>query len=248
MESFPIFLRANSRRRQRGSGSVADYERPTNNNTKTDTQAVEQTPRQRMDCYHQTSHQQPTAKVTRIHTYLCAQPHLGYHSISTTATSSLLETLTKTASCSPSSVSATLRPIHLCHQTPQRLPILLDSPLSPTPWVVAPRAAGAWGTRWRAPRQGTRIVPSVWLSAGPVVQDLACCAALVDASTVASPYHVHLSSQVASALAASLHVIFPPANCTLHARPLPTLRTLLQDCACESEMVGTDGRHRTKRT
>lgn len=89
----------------------------------------------------------PTAKVTPTHTYPCAQPHLGYHSISATAAFSLLETLTKTASCSLSSVSATLRPIHLCHQSPQRLPILLDSPLSPTPWVVAPRAAGACGTR-----------------------------------------------------------------------------------------------------
>ena len=178
-----------------------------------------------MDCYHQTSHQQPTAKVTRIHTYLCAQPHLGYHSISTTATSSLLETLTKTASCSPSSVSATLRPIHPCHPTPQRLPILLDSPLSPTPWVVAPRAAGAWGTRWRAPRQGTRIVPSVWLAAGPVVQDLACCAALVNAS-VGIPYHVRRASRKRSlphcSLLYSLPAILPPATAR---RTLPTLRT-----------------------
>ena len=179
--------------------------------------------------------------------YPCAQPHLGYHSISTTAAFSLLEILTKTASCSLSSVSATLRPIHLCHQPPKRLPVLLDCPRSPTSWVVAPRAAGASGTRWRAPRQGTRILPSVWLSAGPVVQDLACCAALVDAS-VASPYHVHPASQVASAARCLAACIFPPENCTLHARPLPTLRTLLQDCACESEMVGTDGRHRSRRT
>lgn len=196
-------------------------------------------------CHHHTSHQQPAAKVTPTHTHLCAQPHLGcYHSISTTAASSLLETLTRTASCSLSSVSATLPSI--THPTTA----------SPSCWTArCHRCRGWWhrvrllrgGHGWRAPRQGTRILPSACLSAGPVVQDLACCAALVDAS-VASPYHVHPASQVASAARCLAACISPPENCTLHARPLPTLRTLLQDCACESEMVGTDGCHRSERT
>lgn len=105
---------------------------------------------------HQTtSHQhQPIAKVTRTHT--------SAHSLA-------LATILISTSNPPTSPKQLPAAFHLslprCHQSPPS--ILLDSPLSPTPWVVAPR-------------QGTRIVPSVWLAAAPVVQDLACCAALVN--------------------------------------------------------------------
>lgn len=101
--------------------------------------------------------------------------------------------------------------VHLCHQSPQRLPILLDSPLSPTPWVVAPRAAGAWGTRWRAPRQGTRIVPSVWL--------YSLCRPrrtgsrmLCDIGRRIPVSRAPGQSRSQALSLPSLHVIFPPAN------------------------------------
>ena len=195
-------------------------ERPTNNNTKANTQA-EQTPRQRMDCYcyHHTSHQQPTVqqKVTRTH-ISALRPASSWLPLPLHLHPLLLPYYFQLASSRPSPPKQLLAAFHLslprCHQ-PINPFILLDSPLSPTPWVVALRAAGAWGTRW-APTAArhARIVPSVWLSAGPVVQDLACCAALVDAS-VASSYHVHPSSQVASAARCLATCNFPTSE--LHA-------------------------------
>lgn len=77
--------------------------------------------------------------------------------------------LSKAATCSPSSVSATFGPISQA------------TPLHPAgqPAVTSRRQrATSVGIPWRASRQGTRIVPSVWLCR-PVVQDLACRAALV---------------------------------------------------------------------
>ena len=65
--------------------------------------------------------------------------------------------------------------------------------------------------------------------------DLACCAALVNAS-VARVSRAHGQSQASARC--SLLASFPRRT-----HP-PNAVDCLQDCACESEMVGTEGRHR----
>lgn len=168
-----------------------------------------------MDCYHHTSQQHSAAK-GNLYPYISAPSLI----LANTPSPLLLLSacLTKNSSLQPF--------ICLCHVASH--PSVPSIPPHPAGQPADINAVGGgtacgWcvGTRWRAPRQGKRIVPSIWLScsAGPVVQDLACCAALVDAS-VASPYHVHpCPVAVASALACLATCSFPPANCTLHARP-----------------------------
>lgn len=155
-------------------------------------------------CYHHTSHHHPrdTAK-GNPYPYLCSAPSLI---LATTATPSppTTATLLLSACPRPSPPKQLLAAFHLslprCHQ-PINPSILLDSPLSPTPWVVAPRAAGAWGTRW-APTAArhARIVPSVWLSANApsyrISHAVRHCYVDPSCASVASSYHVHPASPV----------------------------------------------------
>ena len=100
--------------RKLSTSAAWQSERPTNNNTKANTQA-EQTPRQRMDCYHQTSHQQQaTAEITRT--------HIPAHSLALAPipiSTPNPPSSPKTAPCSLSSVFATLPSITSIHPAGQ---------------------------------------------------------------------------------------------------------------------------------
>lgn len=156
-------------------------------------------------CYHHTSHQQPTVqqKVTRTH-ISALRPASSWLPLPLHLHPLLLPYYFQLASSRPSPPKQLLAAFHLslprCHQ-PINPFILLDSPLSPTPWVVALRAAGAWGTRW-APTAArhARIVPSVWLSAGApsyrISHAVRHCYVDPSCASVASSYHVHPASPV----------------------------------------------------
>ena len=116
---------------------------------------------------------------------------------------------------SPQHQSSRLQPfICLCH-----VRLHQSNDASPSCWAARchhPLASvvPAWETPWRAPRQGTRIVPSVWLCR-PVAQDLACCAALV-------PFLCATCNHVAGPLR-SASLAFSPNM--LHSGSIPTLWT-----------------------
>ena len=96
-------------------------------------------------------------------------------------------------------------------------------PAVTTPWVVAPRAAGAWGEHHRHDgghrgkgRGSCHLYGSL---PAPGVQDLACCVALVNAS-VGIPYHVRRASRKRSlpiARYSTRYLLF--SHQQLHAAP-----------------------------
>jgi hypothetical protein len=141
---LPHLLRANSRGRQRGR-------EPNSPTLYQATRYQDQADAEAASAW--------TVAATRLHTnslpqsYEITRTHI---SLSWLPFPSPLIAIYSQLASDPHQTSSLQPFICLCHvashsSVPSMTFILLDSPLSPTPWVVAPRAACAWGNTMRRP-------------------------------------------------------------------------------------------------